>query len=74
MTLGFTEPKDFKSKIHTVRISIEANNLALAKFQREFDELQQNYLSKPFKTPEKESQSIKSKETREEKKSRCLNQ
>ena len=30
-TLGFTEPKDFKEKIHTVKISILANNLAITK-------------------------------------------
>jgi len=49
MTLGFTEPKDFKEKIHTVKISIEANALALDTIKIEFEKLQQKYESTPYK-------------------------
>ena len=36
-----------------MKISVEATNLALKKFETEFEELRQKYLSTPFKKEDK---------------------
>ena len=48
MTLGFTEPNDFKLKVHTAKISALASTLAAKKFYPEFDTLQKKYNDTPF--------------------------
>ena len=48
MTLGITEPKDFKQKVHRAKISAIASTLEAQKFYKEFDALQKKYNDTPF--------------------------